>query len=94
MVVVIWAIVGVLAGFIAWLLASGRGFGLFGGMIVGFVGAAIASWALPRLGFMSFDGVTGDFASSAIGAGALLALATLRVRPNGPGAMFMGFRPR
>lgn len=94
MIVLVWAIAGAGASALAWFAASGRGFGLLGGAIVGAIGAALATWALPRLGFLPEDGLADDYMHSAIGAAAALAVAALRVRPSGPGNMFMGFRPR
>ncbi len=94
MIAVVWAIVGVGTGALAWILASGRGFGLIGGILVGVIGAALGTWLLPRFGIAPAAGEAGDYFHATIGAGVLLALGALRVRPTGPGRMFMGFRPR
>jgi uncharacterized membrane protein YeaQ/YmgE (transglycosylase-associated protein family) len=48
--IIVWLIVGGVAGWLAGLLVRGFGFGLLGNIIVGIVGALIAGWLLPRLG--------------------------------------------
>jgi uncharacterized membrane protein YeaQ/YmgE (transglycosylase-associated protein family) len=46
----IWIIVGAVAGFLAGTLVRGYGLGLIGNVIVGILGAFIAGWLLPRVG--------------------------------------------
>src|SRR2546427_334530 len=48
--IVIWLIVGGVAGWLAGLVVRGFGFGLIGNIIIGIVGAIIAGWLLPKLG--------------------------------------------
>jgi uncharacterized membrane protein YeaQ/YmgE (transglycosylase-associated protein family) len=48
--VIIWLVIGVIAGWLAGTVVRGSGFGLVGDMIVGIIGAVIAGWLLPRLG--------------------------------------------
>jgi uncharacterized membrane protein YeaQ/YmgE (transglycosylase-associated protein family) len=43
-------VIGAIAGWLAGLIVRGAGFGLIGNIIVGIVGALVASWLLPRLG--------------------------------------------
>ncbi len=47
---IVWLIVGALAGWLAGLIVKGYGFGLIGNIVVGIIGAVIAGWLLPRLG--------------------------------------------
>lgn len=47
---VIWIVVGAVAGFLAGIIVKGYGFGLIGNLIVGVVGAFLAGWLLPTLG--------------------------------------------
>ena len=49
-VLIIWLIVGAIAGWLAGLIVKGFGFGLLGNIVVGIVGAFIAGFLLPRLG--------------------------------------------
>jgi uncharacterized membrane protein YeaQ/YmgE (transglycosylase-associated protein family) len=48
--ILIWLIVGGVAGWLAGVIVRGFGFGLLGNIIVGIVGALIAGWLLPRIG--------------------------------------------
>ena len=47
---IIWLIVGGVAGFLAGLIVKGYGLGLVGNIVVGIVGAVLAGWLLPQLG--------------------------------------------
>ena len=47
---IVWLIVGAIAGWLAGLIVKGFGFGLIGNIVVGIVGAFIAGFLLPRLG--------------------------------------------
>lgn len=46
----VWIIVGAVAGFLAGVLVKGYGFGVVGNVVVGIIGAFLAGWLLPRLG--------------------------------------------
>lgn len=48
--IIIWLIVGAVAGFLAGLIVKGYGFGIIGNIVVGIVGAFLAGWLLPQLG--------------------------------------------
>src|ERR1700761_1016846 len=43
-------IIGIVAGWLAGKVVRGGGFGLLGDLVVGIVGAFIASWLFPKLG--------------------------------------------
>jgi uncharacterized membrane protein YeaQ/YmgE (transglycosylase-associated protein family) len=47
--IIVWLIVGAIAGWLAGTVVKGGGFGLIGDIIVGIIGAVIAGWLLPRL---------------------------------------------
>ena len=47
---IIWLIVGAIAGWIAGAVVRGGGFGLVGDIVVGIVGAFIAGWLFPYFG--------------------------------------------
>ncbi len=47
--VLIWLVIGAVAGFLAGLVMRGGGFGLLGNIIVGILGAIIASVLFPAL---------------------------------------------
>ena len=47
--IVVWLIIGAVAGWLAGMIVKGGGFGLIGDIIVGIIGAVIAGWLLPYL---------------------------------------------
>jgi uncharacterized membrane protein YeaQ/YmgE (transglycosylase-associated protein family) len=73
----IWLIVGAIAGWLAGTVVRGGGFGLIGDIVVGIVGAFIAGWLFPRLGFSLASGIVGIILEAAIGAIILLLLLRL-----------------
>jgi uncharacterized membrane protein YeaQ/YmgE (transglycosylase-associated protein family) len=50
MEIIIFLLIGAVAGWLAGLVVRGYGFGLIGNIVVGIVGAVIAGWLFPRLG--------------------------------------------
>jgi uncharacterized membrane protein YeaQ/YmgE (transglycosylase-associated protein family) len=73
----IFIVVGVVAGWLAGQLVRGGGFGLIGDLVVGIIGALIAGWLFPRLGISLGAGVIASIISAAIGAIILLVLIRL-----------------
>ena len=71
---IIWLIVGALAGWIAGLIVKGYGFGLIGNIVVGIIGAVIAGWLLPRLGVVIGSGFVASLINAIIGAVILLVI--------------------
>jgi uncharacterized membrane protein YeaQ/YmgE (transglycosylase-associated protein family) len=73
---IIWLIIGAIAGWLAGLLVKGGGFGLIGDIIVGIVGALIGGWLAGVLGI----GIGSGFIASIITAiaGAVILLVILR----------------
>ena len=45
---IVWLIIGAIAGWLAGLIVKGFGFGLIGNIVVGIVGAVIAGWLTVR----------------------------------------------
>ena len=43
-------VIGAIAGWLAGLIVRGAGFGLIGNIVIGIIGALVASWVLPQLG--------------------------------------------
>ncbi|TJV41583.1 MAG: GlsB/YeaQ/YmgE family stress response membrane protein [Mesorhizobium sp.] len=70
----VFIIVGAIAGWLAGLIVSGFGFGLIGNIIVGIVGAFIAGWLFPWIGFSIGGGVIASIIHATIGAIILLVL--------------------
>lgn len=48
--IVIALIIGGIAGWLAGVIVKGAGFGIVGNIIIGILGAFVASWLFPRLG--------------------------------------------
>ena len=71
---VIWLVIGAIAGWLAGLIMKGYGFGLVGNIVVGIVGAFIAGWLLPRIGFVFIGGIGAEIINAVIGAVILLAV--------------------
>ncbi len=69
---VIWLLIGAIAGWLAGQIMKGGGFGLVGDIIVGIVGAFIAGELFPRLGIELGGGLVGVIIAAAIGACLLL----------------------
>jgi len=75
--IIIWLIVGAIAGWLAGMVVKGGGFGLIGDIIVGIVGGLIAGWLLPRIGIFIGGGFVGDVINAFIGAVILLIILRL-----------------
>jgi uncharacterized membrane protein YeaQ/YmgE (transglycosylase-associated protein family) len=74
---IIWLLVGAIAGWLAGMVVKGGGFGLIGDIVVGIVGALIAGWLLPQLGIMIGGGLIGAIINAFIGAVILLVILRL-----------------
>jgi uncharacterized membrane protein YeaQ/YmgE (transglycosylase-associated protein family) len=64
--IVIWLVIGAIAGWLAGQIMTGGGFGLIGNIIVGIVGAVVAGWLFPT--FWPMGGYIGAIIHAAIGA--------------------------
>jgi uncharacterized membrane protein YeaQ/YmgE (transglycosylase-associated protein family) len=76
----IFLVVGAVAGWLAGQIVKGRGFGLVGNIVVGIVGAFLAGFLLPRLGFAIGGGMIAAIINAMIGAIILLVLIGLLKR--------------
>lgn len=70
--IVIWIIVGGIAGTIADWLVSGVRLGCIGTVIVGIIGAFVGAWLLGLLNISIGSGFVNEIITAAIGATALL----------------------
>jgi uncharacterized membrane protein YeaQ/YmgE (transglycosylase-associated protein family) len=75
--IIIWLIVGAIAGWLAGMVVKGGGFGLIGDIIVGIIGAFIAGWLLPQIGIVIGGGFIGAIINAFIGAVILLIILRL-----------------
>lgn len=73
----VFIIIGAIAGWLAGLIVKGFGLGLVGNIVVGIVGALIAGWLFPRMGFAIGGGKFASIIHATIGAVILLVLIKL-----------------
>jgi uncharacterized membrane protein YeaQ/YmgE (transglycosylase-associated protein family) len=78
--IIVWLIVGAIAGWLAGQFVKGGGFGLIGDIIVGIVGAVIAGWLLPQIGIVIGGGIIAAIVNAFIGAVILLIILRLLKR--------------
>jgi uncharacterized membrane protein YeaQ/YmgE (transglycosylase-associated protein family) len=64
----VFLLVGAVAGWLAGLIVRGFGFGLIGNIVVGIIGALVAGYLFPRLGIGLPAGMIGEILSAAVGA--------------------------
>ena len=83
MSLITWLIVGLIAGWLAGIVARGGGYGLLGDIIVGVVGALLGGFLTGRL--LGVDYVTGFNLTTIVVAfvGALILIAVLRLFRGG-----------
>jgi uncharacterized membrane protein YeaQ/YmgE (transglycosylase-associated protein family) len=74
---IVFLIIGAVAGWLAGLIVQGFGFGLLGNIVVGIVGALIAGWLLPRVGLAFGGGILAAIIHAVIGAVILLLIIRL-----------------
>lgn len=74
---IVYLIVGLVAGFLASRVVRGGGFGVIGDIIVGLVGAVIGGWLFGRLGLLSGSGLLGSIVTAFVGAVLLLVVVRL-----------------
>ncbi|MGB3273796.1 MAG: GlsB/YeaQ/YmgE family stress response membrane protein [Xanthobacteraceae bacterium] len=75
--IIVWLIVGAIAGWLAGLIVEGAGFGLIGNIVIGIIGAVVAGWLLPQLGISLGSGVIAAIINSAIGGIVVLVILSL-----------------
>ena len=71
-----WAIVGLIAGFLAGKVMKGGGFGVIMDIVIGIIGALIGGWVFGLLG-ISAGGLIGSIIVAFVGACILLWLVRL-----------------
>ena len=69
---VIWLVIGAIAGWLAGLIVKGYGFGLVGNIVIGIWGAIFGGWVFGALGIGPSLGIVGTILGATIGAGLLL----------------------
>lgn len=75
--VLIWVLIGAVAGWLAGVvMKSGRPYGLIGDIVLGIIGAFVGGWLLGVLG-VAFGGLLGTIVTAFIGAVVLIFLIRL-----------------
>ncbi|AXE63095.1 GlsB/YeaQ/YmgE family stress response membrane protein [Hyphomonas sp. NPDC076900] len=70
--ILIFLLIGAVAGWLAGLIVKGFGFGLIGNIVVGILGAFIAGYVFPAIGVSLGAGILGAILHATIGAVILL----------------------
>lgn len=70
----IFLLIGAIAGWLAGVIVKGFGFGLVGNIVVGIVGAFVAGLIFPAIGFGLGGGILASIVHATIGAVILLVL--------------------
>lgn len=73
---IIWILIGAVAGWLAGKIMKGGGFGLLGNIIIGIIGAFIGGWVFGLLGITA-GGIIGSIVMATIGAVLLLYIVKL-----------------
>lgn len=68
----IWLVIGALAGWLAGVVVRGGGFGLVGNIVVGIIGAFIGGWLFGYFNISTGGGILGAIIGATIGAVVLL----------------------
>jgi uncharacterized membrane protein YeaQ/YmgE (transglycosylase-associated protein family) len=72
----LFLVIGGIAGWAASQMMRGRGLGLLGNIVVGIIGAVLGGWVLGALG-VAFGGLIGSLLTAFLGAVLLLFLVSL-----------------
>ncbi len=78
--IIIWLVIGAIAGWLAGQIVAGGGFGLVGDIVIGIIGAVVGGWLLPRIGIYIGGGFIGQIINAVIGAVVVLLVVRLVVR--------------
>ncbi|OYW87692.1 MAG: hypothetical protein B7X53_10520 [Hyphomonas sp. 34-62-18] len=70
--ILVFLLIGAVAGWLAGLVVKGFGFGLIGNIVVGVLGAFIAGYVFPAIGVSLGAGIIGAIIHATIGAVILL----------------------
>ncbi len=74
---IIWIVIGLIAGWLAAKIVQGTGYGLVGDIAIGIAGALIAGWLFPFIGLTLGGGIIAAIIHATIGAVVLLVILRL-----------------
>jgi uncharacterized membrane protein YeaQ/YmgE (transglycosylase-associated protein family) len=75
--ILVWVIIGAIAGWLAGNLVKGGGFGLIGDIVVGIIGAFIGGWLAGHLGISIGGGLIASIIAATVGAAVLILILRL-----------------
>ena len=77
--ILIAMLIGAIGGWLAGIIVKGAGFGLIGNIVIGILGALLASWLLPQagLGFSTGEPLLTSILYAMIGAVVILVVLSL-----------------
>jgi uncharacterized membrane protein YeaQ/YmgE (transglycosylase-associated protein family) len=73
----IWLLIGAVAGWLAGLIVKGGGYGLIGNIVIGIIGSFIGGWLFGVLGIVTGGGIFGAIIGATVGAVSLLLIISL-----------------
>jgi uncharacterized membrane protein YeaQ/YmgE (transglycosylase-associated protein family) len=76
MSLLVWIVLGGLAGWLAGQLTKGRGFGCLGNVLLGIVGSVVGGWLFSLIGFRVVGSI-GGFVAAVLGAIIVISIARL-----------------
>ena len=74
--VILWVIIGLIAGWLAGTVSRGRGFGCIADILLGMVGAIIGGWIFSKLNIRG-GGILFSIAAATVGAVFLVGIARI-----------------
>lgn len=77
---IVWLIIGGVAGWLAGLIVRGGGYGVIGDIVVGIVGSILFGWLFGASGMAVGSGIIGSIIAATIGAVLLILLLRLVTR--------------
>jgi uncharacterized membrane protein YeaQ/YmgE (transglycosylase-associated protein family) len=77
MSILVWILVGLIAGWAAGKIMKGSGYGALGDIVLGILGGIVGGWLLGLLGLYSGGGIIPSIITAIIGAVVLVALARM-----------------
>ena len=75
--IIIFLVIGAVAGWLAGVIMKGGGFGLVGDIVVGIIGSVIGGWLFSLLGIAAAGGLLGEIIAAVVGAIILIAILRL-----------------
>ena len=80
---VIWLVIGGVAGWIAGIITKGKGYGCLGNVIVGVIGSVVGGWLFNTLNVTApGEGLVGSIITAVIGAVGLIIVLRLLLGRN------------